>query len=58
MLQSLVRMCNTPVLRHIGFKEVFCLLDLPNAEAGSIVDLVLKKYRHIKFEIRSLKSEI
>ena len=34
------------VLRYIGFKEIFCFLYLPNAEAGGIVDLLLKKNRH------------
>jgi hypothetical protein len=41
-------MSNTPVLRHIRFKEIFCLLNLPNAKTGSIVDLLLKKNRHEK----------
>ena len=46
MLQSFMRMCYGPVLRHIGFKEFFGFLDLPNAQPGGLVDLLLKKNRH------------
>jgi len=50
-------MAYIPVLWYIGFKEFFRLFDLPNAQSGSFVDLLLKKYRH-KIEIRILKYEI
>ena len=43
MLQSFMRMRHIPVLRYIGFKEIFGLLYFPNSEPGSIVDLLLKK---------------
>ena len=46
MLQPFMRMCNVTMLWHIGFKEFFGLLYLPDAEPGGIVDLLLKKNRH------------
>ena len=54
MLQPLMRMSNITMLWHIGFKEFFCLLYLPDAQPGGIVDLLLKKYRHgcyLRFKI-------
>ena len=46
MLQSFVWMRDSPVLRHIGLKEIFCFFDLPDAQPGRIVDLMLKKNWH------------
>jgi len=46
MLQSFVRMSNVPVLRNIGLKEFFGFFYFPDAQAGAVVDLLLKKNRH------------
>ena len=46
MLQSLMRMRNIAVLGHIGFKELFRLFNLPDAQSCGFVDLLLKKNRH------------
>jgi hypothetical protein len=46
MLQSFVRMRDSPVLRDIGFKEFFGFFYFPDAQTGAIVDLLLKKNRH------------
>lgn len=46
MLQPFVRMGDSPVLWHIGLKEIFCFFDLPNPEPRSLVDLMLKKNWH------------
>ena len=46
MLQPLVWMRDITMLRHIGFKEFFRFFNFPNAQAGGLVDLLLKKNRH------------
>ena len=48
MLQSFMRMGNISMLRHIGFKEFFRFFYFPNAQAGCLVNLLLKKNRHVK----------
>lgn len=58
MLQSFMRMGNSPVLRHTGFKELFRFFYLPNAQSGGIVDLLLKKNRHgqdLRFKIEDFR---
>jgi len=58
MLQSLVRMCNITMLWHIGLEEFFRFLDFPNAQAGGLVDLLLKKNRHgydLRFKIANFR---
>ena len=46
MLQSFVRMGNSPVLGNIGFKEFFGFFYFPDTQTGAFVDLLLKKNRH------------
>ena len=44
--------------RNIGFKKILCFLDLPNAETGIIVDLLLKKNWHsqdLRFKIADFR---
>ena len=51
-------MSNTPMQRNIGFKKILCFLDLPNAETGIIVDLLLKKNWHsqdLRFKIADFR---
>lgn len=58
MLQSLVWMGYGPMLGNIGFKELCGFFDLPNAQPGGLVDLLLKKYRHnydLRFKIADFR---
>jgi hypothetical protein len=59
MLQPFVRMGNCPVLGHIALEESFGFFNFPNAQAGRIVDLLLKKNRHrtnLRFKIADLTA--
>ena len=59
MLQSFVRMRDGPVLGHIALEESFGFFNFPNAQAGRIVDLLLKKNRHrtnLRFKIADLTA--
>ena len=58
MLQSFVRMGNSPVLRNIGFKEFFGFFYFPDTQTGAVVDLLLKKNRHsqdLRFKIADFR---
>ena len=59
MLQAFMWMCDTPVLRHIRFEEIFRFLDLPYTKPGGIVDLLLKKNWHcLKIPLYFAASQI
>lgn len=59
MLQSLVRMSNFFLKRHIAEKKFFRLFNLPDTKAGGFVNLMLKKNRHeynLRFKIADFNS--